>query len=51
MTAVASLIVGGYVSRLSGRPVLFGALRQLAIVAAASAVTYGIGRIFGTAVS
>ena len=50
VTAVASLIVGGYVSRLSGRPVLFGALRQLAIVAAASAITYGIGRIFGTAV-
>jgi VIT1/CCC1 family predicted Fe2+/Mn2+ transporter len=50
LTGLASLVVGGIVSRSSGRGVARGALRQLAIVAGASAVTYGIGRAFGTAV-
>jgi VIT1/CCC1 family predicted Fe2+/Mn2+ transporter len=39
------------VGRSSDRPPLRAALRQLAIVVAASAVTYGIGAIFGTAVA
>jgi len=51
LTGLASVVVGSIVSRLSDRPVVWGALRQLAIVAGASAVTYGIGRLFGTAVS
>ncbi len=50
-TALASLLVGGWVSRSSERPVVQGASRQLAIVIAASIVTYGIGALFGTAIS
>jgi len=50
LTAVASIAAGGVVARSSGRPMIRGALRQLAIVVAASAVTYGIGKAFGTTV-
>lgn len=50
-TALASLVVGGWVSRSSGRPASQGASRQLAIVLAASLVTYGIGSLFGTAIA
>jgi VIT1/CCC1 family predicted Fe2+/Mn2+ transporter len=50
-TAIASMIVGGWVARSADRPTWRGALRQFAIVVAASAVTYGIGQAFGTAVS
>jgi VIT1/CCC1 family predicted Fe2+/Mn2+ transporter len=49
-TAIASVAVGAWVSRSSDTPVAIGALRQLLIVVAASAVTYGIGRAFGTAI-
>jgi VIT1/CCC1 family predicted Fe2+/Mn2+ transporter len=51
LTAVASLIAGGVVGRSSGKPPGPAAVRQLAIVVAASAVTYGIGALFGTAVA
>jgi VIT1/CCC1 family predicted Fe2+/Mn2+ transporter len=51
LTAAASLIVGAVVGRSSDRPPVPAAVRQLAIVVAASAVTYGIGAVFGTAVS
>jgi vacuolar iron transporter family protein len=50
LTAVASLAVGAVVGRSSDKPPVPAALRQLAIVVAASAVTYTIGTIFGTAV-
>jgi VIT1/CCC1 family predicted Fe2+/Mn2+ transporter len=50
-TGIASLVVGGWVSRSSDRPATQGALRQLAIVVVASLVTYGIGSVFGTAVA
>ncbi|HET9771667.1 MAG TPA: VIT1/CCC1 transporter family protein [Acidimicrobiia bacterium] len=50
-TAVASLAVGAVVGRSSDKPPLPAALRQFAIVVAASAVTYGIGSVFGTAVA
>ena len=50
-TAVASVAVGGWVSHSSGRPIAQGALRQLAIVVVVAAVTYTIGRVFGTAVA
>jgi len=50
-TAVAGLLVGGWVSGSAGRPVVAGALRQLLIVVAAAAVTYAIGALFGTAVA
>ncbi|TML14300.1 MAG: hypothetical protein E6G39_08525 [Actinobacteria bacterium] len=51
LTAIASLVFGGVVARFSDRPAAFGALRQLVIVVAAAATTYGIGRLFGTAVA
>lgn len=51
LTAVASVGVGAYVARSSDRPQVRGALRQLAIVAGAAALTFGIGRLFGAAVS
>ncbi len=51
LTAAASLAVGAVVGRSSNRPMLPAALRQFAIVVAASAVTYGIGRVFGTAIA
>lgn len=50
LTALASLVVGGWVSRSSGRPMIQGASRQLAIVIVASIVTYGIGSAFGIAI-
>jgi len=50
LTAVASLVVGAVVARSSSRPVVWGALRQLAIVVAAAGVTYGIGRLIGATV-
>jgi len=50
VTAAASLVVGSVVSRSSGRGPARGAVRQLAIVVSAAAVTYGIGKLFGTAV-
>jgi VIT1/CCC1 family predicted Fe2+/Mn2+ transporter len=49
LTLLASLVVGGYVSRSSGRSVVYGAIRQLLIVIFAAAVTYGIGALFGVA--
>jgi len=49
-TAVGSLLVGGYISSSSGKGVIWGALRQLAIVALASVVTYGVGYLFGVSV-
>jgi len=51
LTALASLAVGAVVGRSSDRPPVPTAIRQLTIVVAASAVTYGIGKAFGTAVS
>jgi VIT1/CCC1 family predicted Fe2+/Mn2+ transporter len=50
LTAAASVVVGAVVGRSSDKPPLPAAVRQLAIVVAASAVTYGIGDAFGTAV-
>jgi vacuolar iron transporter family protein len=51
LTAIGSLIVGGYIAISSGRSVAYGALRQLAIVALASIVTYGVGYLFGVSVA
>ena len=49
-TGIGSLIAGGYISKSGGRSVVGGALRQLGIVILASAVTYGVGYLFGTTV-
>jgi vacuolar iron transporter family protein len=51
LTALASLFIGGLVSRSSGNSPVHGAARQLAIVVFASAVTYGIGALFGSAIA
>jgi hypothetical protein len=50
LTAVGALFVGAYVSRSAGMPQWKGALRQLLIVIAAASVTYGIGKLAGTAI-
>jgi len=51
LTATASLFVGGFVARSSGRTVWLGAVRQLLIVLFSSFVVYGIGYIFGVNVA
>ena len=51
LTGLASLFIGGLVSRSSGNSTIFGAVRQLAIVVLASGITYGIGALFGTAIA
>jgi vacuolar iron transporter family protein len=50
LTAFAALFVGAYVSRSAGAPPWKGAVRQFLIVLAAAAVTYGIGKLAGTAI-
>lgn len=49
IVGLALLVTGGLVGILSGRTPWFGALRQLAIGAAAAGVTYLLGTVFGTA--
>lgn len=50
-TGVGSMVVGGYISNSSGKNVLYGAMRQFAIVVLASVVTYGVGYLFGVTVA
>lgn len=47
LTAVSGLLVGGYIGFSSGKNMFLIALRQLLIIILASAVTYGIGYLFG----
>jgi VIT1/CCC1 family predicted Fe2+/Mn2+ transporter len=49
-TGIFGAIVGGYISYSSGNSVIKGALRQLGIIILASAVTYGVGYLFGVSV-
>lgn len=49
-TAIGGLGVGGYVANSSGNNLAKGAIRQLLIIILAAAVTYGVGRLFNTAV-
>jgi VIT1/CCC1 family predicted Fe2+/Mn2+ transporter len=51
LTGAASLLVGGALGRGSNGGMWWSALRQLLIVAVASAITYGIGAVAGTAVT
>lgn len=51
LTAVAGVAVGAWVARSAGTSAWESALRQLAIIIFAAAVTYGIGKLFGTAVA
>jgi vacuolar iron transporter family protein len=50
LTGIGGLIVGGYISKTSGKGVVYGALRQLGIILLASVVTYGVGYLFGVSV-
>jgi VIT1/CCC1 family predicted Fe2+/Mn2+ transporter len=47
LAAVAAIIGGGVVARMTGRPFVRGAARQLLLGAAAAAITYGIGYAVG----
>lgn len=51
LAAVALLVLGGAVARFTARSVFIGAVRQLAIGAAAVAVVFGVGSAIGTGVS
>lgn len=51
LTGIASLFVGGYTAKTSGKSMTYGAVRQLLIVIFASVVTYGLGNAFGIAIS
>ena len=51
LTGIASLFVGGYTAKSSGKNLFHGAIRQLLIVVFAAIVTYGVGVIFGVAIS
>lgn len=46
---VTALVVGGLLSIFTGRGLVWSALRQLLICAAAGAVTYGVGSAIGVA--
>jgi vacuolar iron transporter family protein len=50
LTAMASLIVGGFVGRSSDSSVTKAAIRQFLIVLVVAALTFGIGKAFGTAI-
>jgi vacuolar iron transporter family protein len=50
LAAVVAFIGGGLVSRVTDRPFLYGAVRQLILAGAAVALTYGIGSRVGAAV-
>ena len=49
--AVAAVIGGGVVARMTNRPFIRGAARQLILGAVAAAITYGIGHAVGTTVT
>lgn len=51
LTVAASVAVGGWISASSGSSVVKGGMRQLSIVVAAAAVTYLIGKAFGTVIA
>ena len=51
LAAVAAFVGGGLVARLTDRPFLRGALRQLILGAAAAGITFLIGSAVGTGIS
>ena len=50
LAAIAAFVGGGVVSRITSRPFLRGAGRQLALAAVAAGLTYGIGVLVGSVV-
>ncbi len=51
ITALALFGAGALVARLTTRPAWYGGLRQLLLGTAAAAVTFGVGHLFGAAIS
>jgi VIT1/CCC1 family predicted Fe2+/Mn2+ transporter len=51
LTSIGGLFVGGYTAKSSGKNVIYGAIRQFLIIVFAAGVTYGIGHLFGVAIS
>ena len=51
VSGVGLFAIGGAVSLVTGRGVLFGGARQIVIGALAAGVTYAVGTVIGTAVS
>ena len=47
LAVIAMVVVGGIVGRLSGRGVVFSAMRQLMWGAGAAIVTFVVGRLVG----
>jgi vacuolar iron transporter family protein len=50
LAALAAIVGGGIVSRLTDRPFIRGAARQLILGATAAAITFGIGQLVGSGV-
>ena len=48
---MALMAIGAGTSLFTGRSMVFSAVRQLAIGAAAAAITYGVGRVVGVSLS
>lgn len=51
ITCFAGLFVGGFTAYSSGKNISFGAFRQFAIIVFSSAITYGVGVLFGITTS
>jgi vacuolar iron transporter family protein len=51
LSGLLLFVVGALAARLSERPALFGGARMLLIGAAAAAVTFGIGKLFGVSMA
>ena len=51
LSAVGLLVIGGLITRVTGRPPLASAIRQLLIGLAAAAVTYGVGALIGVSIT
>ncbi|MCU1352989.1 MAG: hypothetical protein JWM05_2198, partial [Acidimicrobiales bacterium] len=51
LTAIAAVVVGGLLSRFTGRSMVRSALRQLAIAIVAAGVTWVVGRVVGVGVA
>jgi vacuolar iron transporter family protein len=51
LSAVGLLVIGGLITRVTGRPPVASAIRQLLIGLAAAAVTYGVGAVIGVSIT
>lgn len=51
LSALALIVVGGALGAISGRSVMWAAMRMLLVGGAAAAVTYGIGKMIGISVA